>query len=45
MLYDDDEILLVPFRSEATSIGMKLKQIAKLKREINEYCTKYAKDS
>lgn len=42
----------VPFRSdkdwnEVKVIDFKdnLKQIAKLKREINEYCTKYAKDS
>lgn len=42
----------IPFRSdeywnEVKVVDFKnnLKQIAKLKREINEYCTKYAKDS
>lgn len=42
----------IPFRSdeywneaEAADFKNNLKQIAKLKREINEYCTKYAKDS
>lgn len=40
----------VPFRehwNEAKAADFKnnLKQIAKLKREINEYCTKQAKDS
>lgn len=42
----------IPFRSdeywnevEAVDFKNNLKQIAKLKREINEYCTKYAKDS
>lgn len=42
----------IPFRSdeywnevEVVDFKNNLKQIAKLKREINEYCTKYAKDS
>ena len=42
----------IPFRSDeywnevkAVDFKNNLKQIAKLKREINEYCTKYAKDS
>lgn len=42
----------IPFRSdehwnevEAADFKNNLKQTAKLKREINEYCTKYAKDS
>lgn len=54
MLYDDDEIL---FKSEGSSIPFRsdeywnevevvdFKNNLKLKREINEYCTKYAKDS
>lgn len=33
-----NEVKVVDFKNN-------LKQIAKLKREINEYCTKYAKDS
>lgn len=49
LIYGGDEILFksIPFRSggywnEAEAAGFKnnLKQIAKLKREINEYCTR-----
>lgn len=50
MLYDDDVILFssIPFRSDEYWNEVEVvdfKNNLKLKREINEYCTKYAKDS
>lgn len=45
--YSNPKVVPYEYWNEVEVVDFKnnLKQIAKLKREINEYCTKYAKDS